>query len=142
MAYKRYHSPRGEELRRARHNKRLADLWEYIRSPMGRINMVAAEQYRRLDNFMDAKRFNWPPSEKILKARARRERKRQQAVEWGKRQIELAQKSMGRHAMRRVGRFGSNSSTQSRDAGRRTGPVGLATSFLARSSCQRMLTRW
>jgi hypothetical protein len=91
MAYARYHSPRGEELRWAKHNKRLAELTKYLISPAGRTDWYAAEQYRRLVNFMDTKIHNLPPSEKTLKARARRERKRQEAIEWQRAQIKRAQ---------------------------------------------------
>lgn len=94
MAYARYHSPRGEELRWAKHNKRLAELTKYLVSPAGRTDWYAAEQYHRLVNFMDAKIYNLPPSEKTLKARARRERKRQEAIEWERAQIKRARDSL------------------------------------------------
>jgi hypothetical protein len=94
MAYARYHSPRGEELRWAKHNKRLVELEKYLISPAGRNDRYADEQHRRLVNFMDTKIYNLPPSEKTLKARARRERKRQEAVEWGKAHIKWAQDSL------------------------------------------------
>jgi hypothetical protein len=99
MAYVRYHSPRGEELRWAKHNERLVELEKYLISPAGRNDSVFAEQYRRLVNFMDTKIYNLPPSEKTLKARARRERKRQEAVEWARAQIKWAQD--GRKPQRR-----------------------------------------
>ena len=94
MAYRRYHSPRGEELRWAKHNKRLAELTKYLISPAGRTDWYAAEQYRRLVNFMDTKIYNLPPSEETLKARARRERKRQEAIEWERAQIKRARDSL------------------------------------------------
>jgi hypothetical protein len=65
-----------------------------LTSPAGRNDWYPDEQCRRLMNFMDIKRFNLPPSEKTLKARARRERKRQEAVEWEKAEIKRAQDSM------------------------------------------------
>jgi hypothetical protein len=83
MAYKRYHSPRGKELRWEGHNRRLADLYKYLTELGGRKDPYVQEQYRRLVNFMDAKIHNLAPSEKALKARARRERRRQEAIEWG-----------------------------------------------------------
>ena len=94
MAYARYHSPRGEELRWAKHYKRLAKLEKYLTSPAGRNNLYFEEQYRRLVNFIDTKIYNLPPSEKTLKARARRERKRRDAAEWYKSQIKRAQDSL------------------------------------------------
>ena len=90
MVFARYHSPRGEELRWAKHNKRLVELEKYLISPTGRNDWYADEQYRRLVNFMDTKIYNLPPSEKTLKAKARRERKRQEAVELCKAQIKWA----------------------------------------------------
>ena len=103
MAYARYHSPRGEELRWAKHNKRLAELVEYLISPAGRNDGYADEQYRRLVNFMDTKIYNLPSSEKTLKARARRERKRQDAVEWDKAQVKRAQDSLKPQRRRQKG---------------------------------------
>jgi hypothetical protein len=43
---------------------------------------------------MDTKIYNLPPSEKTLKARTRRKRKRQEALEWEKAEIKRAQDSM------------------------------------------------
>jgi hypothetical protein len=94
MAYTRYHSPGGEELRWAKHNKRFVELGKYLSSPAGRNDSYAAEQYRRLLNFINAKAYNLPPSEKSLKARARRERKCQEAVELARAQIKWAQDSL------------------------------------------------
>jgi hypothetical protein len=94
MARARYHSPRGAELRWANHNKRLAELYEYLTSPAGRNDFYAAEQYRRLSNFMNSKLYGWPPSEKTLNARARRERNRKEALEWEKAEVKRAQDSM------------------------------------------------
>ena len=103
MAYARYHSPRGEELRWANHNKRLVELTKYLISPAGRIDLYAAEQYRRLVNFMDTKIHNLPPSEKTLKARARRERKRQDEIEWQRAQIKRALDSLKPQRCRQKG---------------------------------------
>jgi hypothetical protein len=94
MAYARYHSPRGEELRWAKHNKRLAELFEYLTSPADRNDWYADEQYRRLVNFMDTKIYNLPPSEKTLKSRARRERQRQELREWQEHAIRRYQDSL------------------------------------------------
>jgi hypothetical protein len=102
-AYARYHSPRGEELRWAKHNKRLVKLEKYLCSPAGRNDWYAEEQYRRLVNFMDTKIYNLPPAEKTLKARARRERKRQDAVEWDKARIKQAQDSLKPRRRRQKG---------------------------------------
>lgn len=94
MAYARYHSPRGDELRWTKHNKRLAKLVKYLITPAGRNDWYAHERHHRLVNFMDTKIYDLSPSEKTLKARARRERKRQAAVEWDKAQIKRAQDSL------------------------------------------------
>jgi hypothetical protein len=103
MAYARYHSPRGEELRWAKHNKRLVELEKYLLSPAGRNDGYADEQYRRLVNYMDTKVYDLSPSEQTLKARARRERKRQEAVEWDKAQVKRAQDSLKPQRRRQKG---------------------------------------
>jgi hypothetical protein len=84
-------------------DKRLAELTKYLISPAGRTDWYAAEQYRRLVNFMDTKIYNLPPSEKTLKARARRERKRQEAIEWERAQIKRARDSLKPQLRRQEG---------------------------------------